>query len=144
MAEIPGAVADVDLGVVEILDFEPRAAGMEGNSFRRVRKELHQADRAGGRPGIGFELRLLIDDRRQKRGVEVVVARVAAHDLLVGERIPESLPPPRLRRLQRGERGEQRPDEQDEAEGPFHVLRSVITPATNASRSASDPSLTYA
>ena len=34
-------------------------------------------------------------------------------------------------------------DEQDEAEGPLHAVRSVITPATNASSSSSVPSLTY-
>src|SRR2546426_8728856 len=143
MVEVPGAVTDVDLGVVEILDPETRATSMERDPFGGVRQELHQADRAGRRPSVGLELRLLIDDRGQERRVEVVVVRVAPHDLFVGERIPQPLPPTRLRGLQRGERRKQRPDEQDEAEGPFHVARSAITPARNASSSSSVPSLTY-
>jgi len=44
MAEVPGAVTNVDLGVVEILDPETRAAGMEGDPFGRIGEELHQAD----------------------------------------------------------------------------------------------------
>src|SRR5439155_4905180 len=144
VAEIPGAVPDVELGVVEILDPELRPARMDGDSLGRVREELHQTDRAGGRPGVRLELRLLVDDRGQERRVEVVVARVATNDLLVGQWIPQPLPPARLGRLQRGERCDQRPDEHDHAEDPFHGTRSAITPATNASSSSTVPSLTYA
>src|SRR5581483_6535520 len=45
--EVPRAVADVDLRVVEIRRVEPRSAGADRDAARGRRRELHQADRAG-------------------------------------------------------------------------------------------------
>src|SRR3954451_2540374 len=87
--EVPRAVADVDLGVVEVGDAEARPAGAQGNALGGARKELHQADRSGPRAGVSVELALLVDDRGEERAVEVVVARVAPDDRLVAERVPE-------------------------------------------------------
>src|SRR6266566_1945478 len=116
---------------------------MDGDAFGSVREKLHQPDGAGTRAGVGPELRLLVDDGCEERRVEVVVARVATNDLLVGERVPQPLPPARFGRLQSRERREQRADQHHHAEDSFHGTSSAITPATNASRSASVPSLRY-
>src|SRR5919199_333061 len=143
MAEVPGAVADVDLRLVEGVDAEARAAGADGDPLRRRRLELHQADRARARAGARPELALLVDDRREERRVEPVVPRVPADDLVVGERIAEPLVPRRLRavdvREARGGDAEE-PEERDRAP---HDSRSSTSPA-NRSRSASEPSFTYA
>src|SRR4029077_20466710 len=54
VAEVPGAVADVDLGVVEILDSELRATRVDGDTLGRVLEKLHQPDGAGTRAGVGL------------------------------------------------------------------------------------------
>src|SRR5919202_6432032 len=97
MAEVPGAVADVDLRLVEVLDLEARAAGADGDPLRRRRLKLHQAERARVRAGARAELALLVDDRGEERRVEPIVPRVPADDLVVGERVAQPLVPGRLR-----------------------------------------------
>src|SRR5215204_5817730 len=93
MAEVPRAVADVDLGVVQIVGRELGAARAERDPLRRRRLKLHQADRARRGLGVGLELALLVDDRGQKRRLELVVARVRTDDRLVVEWIAEALQP---------------------------------------------------
>src|SRR5205814_10130179 len=58
MAQVPRAVADVQLGVVQIRDDELRAAGVHRDSLRRSGQQLHQADRARARLHVGAELAL--------------------------------------------------------------------------------------
>src|SRR5437763_15638980 len=58
MAQVPRAVADVDLRVVDIADSEARASGEYGDPLRSRRQELHQADRAGARARVSVELAL--------------------------------------------------------------------------------------
>src|SRR5687768_4488157 len=144
MTEVPGAVSNVDLRVVEIRDPEAASAGMDGDPFRGVREELHQSDRTRVRASVRLELGLLVDDRREQGGIEVVVARVAAHDLLVAKRIEEPLPPPRVLRLEQRERAQDSARQHDDAENPPHAVNRRITPATNSSSSSKVPSFTYA
>src|SRR5262245_5715687 len=59
MAEVPGAVANVDLGRVQILDAEPAATCVNRDALGCVREQLHQPDRARARLGVGAELALL-------------------------------------------------------------------------------------
>src|SRR5207237_7754681 len=93
VAQVPGAVADVDLGVVEILYPELRPSRVDSDSLRRVRKQLHQSDRPRARLHVRAKLALLVDHRGQQGGVEVVVPSVAPDDRVVLERIPEANPP---------------------------------------------------
>src|SRR5439155_11413107 len=141
--EVPAAVPHVDLRVVEVVDPEARAAGVEGDSLGRVRQELHQADRARLGACVRLELRLLVDDRREQRRVEVVIVRMASHDLLVAKWVPEPVPPAGPRGLENGERSEQPAGEQHEHEDALHAVSRAMTSATNASSSSKVPSFTY-
>src|SRR5436190_19357461 len=93
MADVPGAVANVDLGGVEIGDPEPGTAGSLGDPHCRLWQQLHEADRSAVRARLSLELALLVDHRRQQRRVEPVVAGVAADDLAVVEWVPEPVVP---------------------------------------------------
>ena len=97
MVEVPRAVADVDLGVAEIGNDESGAAGAERDALRRVREELHEPDRACAGLRIRIESALDVDDRGEERGVEVVVRRVRADDVLVLERVARPEVPVGLR-----------------------------------------------
>src|SRR4029079_6523876 len=68
--EIPGAVAHVQLRVVEIGEDELRSAGADRDALRGRGLELHQADRAGARLRIRAKLRLLVDHGGEERGIE--------------------------------------------------------------------------
>src|SRR5207253_9141556 len=103
-----------------------------------------QADCTRVRARVGLELRLLVDDRRQQGGIQAVVARMAADDLLVTQRVPEPLPPARLGRLEHGERPQQPTCEHQDRQNSRHAMSRAITSATNASSSSSVPSFTYA
>src|SRR5438034_1433312 len=85
VSQVPGAVADVDLRVVEVADAETGAAGVNGDPLRGRGQELHQPDRTRARARIGPELALLVDDSGEQGRVEVVVLGVPADDLLVPE-----------------------------------------------------------
>src|SRR5262249_47150261 len=122
---------------------EARPACVHGDSLCGRRKQLHEPDRPGLRPRVGLELRLLVDDRREQRGIEVVVVRMASDDLLVVERIPDAFPPRRLRRLERDERDPDPPGEDDCGDDAPHPVNRAMTSATNASSPSSVPSLTY-
>src|SRR5207245_3495874 len=76
----------------------------QGIALRRVGEDLHQPDRSRLRARVRLELRLLVDDGRDQCRIELVVPRMTSHDLLVVERVPEPLPPARLRGLQHAER----------------------------------------
>src|SRR5262249_55732843 len=102
-----------------------------------------QADRAGARARTRLELRLLVDHRGEKSRIEVVVACVAPDDLLVAQRIPQPLPPARLRRLHQDDRQHHAAGEDDHREEAPHVVSLPTTSATKASSSSSVPSLTY-
>src|SRR5205823_2766645 len=77
VAEVPRAVADVDLWVVEVGDREPRPTGVDGYPLGSRRQQLHEAYGPGLRLCVRAELRLGIDHRCEQRGVEAVVPRVA-------------------------------------------------------------------
>src|SRR5437762_4079980 len=53
VSQVPGAVTDVDLRVVEIADAETGAAGVDGDPLRGRGQELHQPDRARARARVG-------------------------------------------------------------------------------------------
>src|SRR5215210_329112 len=93
MPEVPGAVADVELRVVEIVQPEARAAGVEGDPFRGGRLELHQADRTRRRASARLKLALLIDDGSEQLRPETVVARMRPDDRLVVQRVTKPLEP---------------------------------------------------
>src|SRR4051794_26454745 len=84
-SQVPGAVGDVDLGRAEILERETDPAGLLRDEARRVGSDLHEATRAGDRGAVA-ELRLLVDDRRDQRGIEVLVVGLLADDVLVPQR----------------------------------------------------------
>src|SRR5919201_3581357 len=46
VTQVPRAVANVDLGVVELVDPEPGAACVDSDPLGGIGKQLHQADRA--------------------------------------------------------------------------------------------------
>ena len=69
VVQVPRAVADVDLGVVEIGEHELRAAGADRDPLRGRRLKLHQADRARARLRVRVELRLLLDHGREERRI---------------------------------------------------------------------------
>jgi len=104
MAQIPGAVADVDLRVVEIRDAEGLAAGANRDPFGGDRLELHQPDRSGLRLGICAELALGVDHRGEQVWIEMVVAGMTPDDRVVAERVPQPLVPRWLGRIDDHER----------------------------------------
>src|SRR3954464_5813605 len=152
MAQVPRAVADVDLGVVEIGDPEARAARVDRDPLGRVRQQLHQADRAGARARVRVELALLVDDAGQERrvgdggqgrGGGSVVASVAADDRAVVERVAQAHVPRGRGRVHVSESASERGADEQQRQELLHVPSSSSTPATNASRSSSEPSFTY-
>src|SRR5215471_19175468 len=144
MAEVPRAVADVDVGVREVRDAEAAAAGVLGDALCRARRQLHQSDRPRTRAGVGIELALRFDHRGQQRGVELVLLGVDANVRRVAQRIPEPRVPRRLAPLQVDERAERRDDDRgDDDPAPQDRRSSSSTPATKASSSSREPSLTY-
>src|SRR4029079_7207247 len=64
VAEVPGAVADVDLGRVEVIDDEPVSSRSHCDASGRIGQQLHQAHRAGVGPRAGVEPALGVDDSR--------------------------------------------------------------------------------
>src|SRR5215210_1594032 len=145
--QVPGAVAHVDLRVVEVGDAKPGASCVNRDALRGGGKQLHQADRARARARARAELALLVDHARQQRGVEPVVARVAAHDRVVVERVADSHVPPRLGRVDVRERPTDDGAEQEDGEELLHpawAVSSFTTSPTKASSSSSELSFTYA
>src|SRR5512133_638951 len=135
VAEVPGAIADVDLGVRQVGDAEVVAARVLGDALRRVRRELHEADGARAGAGVGVELALGLDHRREQRRVEAVVRRVTPDDRRVAERIPEPRIPRRLRLLQIEEDSDRGDDHRtrDEPASQSERRSSSNTPATKSS-----------
>ena len=147
-AQVPRAVADVDVGVVEIGDGERRPAGPLRDRLGRHRRQLHQPHRPHARERVRPESALLVDDGGHERRVEPVAGRVRAHDVAVVERILEPVdeggPLDRRHSEHDGRPGGDHCHGQDEQQAPrSHRRRSSSTRATNASSSASEPSLTY-
>jgi hypothetical protein len=85
VAQVVGAVLDVDLGVAEVARPEGDAAGPVGDEAGGRGRDLHQPLRARGRPARP-ELRLRVDDAGDERGVEVLVLGLLADDVLVAQR----------------------------------------------------------
>src|SRR4051794_16915424 len=144
--EVPRAVTDVDLGVVQVRCAEAAAPGADRDALGRLGLQLHQAERAGARFCVGAELALLVDDGRDESRVEVVVARVAPDDLLVLQRVADAVEPCGLAVSQVDEADRHRRDEDHEREEltQTHAAVSVrTTSATKASSSSSEPSFTY-
>jgi hypothetical protein len=141
VAQVPGAVADVQLRVEQVVGLPLVAPGAVGDPLTRLRQQLHQPDRAGRRPRIRVELRLLVDHGGHELGIQVVVLRVTDDDLLVAERVAQPLVPARLGL--EDVKGERREHEPEHAHcGQPHPVNSFITPATQASRSSSVPVFT--
>ena len=88
--EVPRAVADVDLGVARSATTKRSPPVRSAMPFAVSGQELHQADRARRRARVRVEPALGVDHRREQRGVEVVVPRVRADDVLVLERVARS------------------------------------------------------
>ena len=108
--------------------------------MRRLGRQLHQADRARRRLGVRPELRLLVDDGRDQRRVEPMLACVHTNELGVPERIADPLVPRRLGREHiRGCSGGDR-DQHDKRDQSPHVgASSSMTEPTNASSSSNEP-----
>ncbi len=151
--EIPGAVAHVDLGVVEIRDDEAVSPGPERDPLRRLREELHQPDRARARARVGVELALRVDHAREQRGRQIVVPGMCPDDRLVAKRVADPLVPLRLgrddpRRDPRGRRrGEQQGDGETlharaDASASASACSCRMTSPTHAPRSSYVPVLT--
>ena len=140
MAEVPGAVADVDLRVEQIGGRELRAARPHGDPVRGHRRELHQPDRARLRLRTGVELRLLVDHRREQGRIDAVLTRMHAHVLGVAQRIAQPLEPRRARCDDvHGDGCHDQEGEQEAGTKADHDERSCITDPTNASSSSSEP-----
>src|SRR5206468_7137689 len=93
MAQVPRAVADVQLRLVEVGDLKSSAAGPGGDPERGVGEQLHEPDRSRARARVRMELRFLVDDGGKQGRIEVVVARVSADELVVPQRIAEAQVP---------------------------------------------------
>src|SRR5579884_473078 len=145
MSEVPRAVANVDVRVREIGDAEARAARVLRDALRRARRQLHEPDRPCLGASVRVELALGLDHRGEQRGVEMVLRGVDANVRRVPERKPEARVPRRLRLLQIEEAGDGREDHgaRDEPAPQRDRRSSSRTPATKASSSSSEPSLTY-
>ena len=85
VAQVEGPVADVEVGVGEVLVDERLAAAQRLDRVGGGGRDLHQPARAGVR-GLVREPRLLVDDRRDQRRVEVEALGLLADDVLVPER----------------------------------------------------------
>ena len=142
VGEVPGAVADVDLRVVEIADVE-RACRPCGS--RCPAPSPASAASARSRPSDDsarrVELRLLVDHRREQRRVEAVLARVHAHELASSGADSGAARTTAGSSSTTYSDGAARPattssERHDEAP---HPARSSITDATNASSSSSEP-----
>src|SRR5581483_709282 len=144
VAQVPRAVADVQLGVVEVANPELRPARPRRDALRGRRQQLHQPDRARLRARVGPEAALLVDDGGEERAVEPVVARVAADDLLVAVGVPEPLVPGRLRVVHRADADRDgRGDGAQQGEPAEERYRSSSsTRSTKRSTSSSEPSFT--
>jgi len=95
--QVPRAVADVDLGVVEILRVERVTVGADSDTVSGLGGQLHQPDRAGGRLRVRVELRLLVHDGGDERGIKAVLTGVDANELRVAKRVADALVPGRAR-----------------------------------------------
>ena len=111
LAQVPRAVADVDLGVEQVADHETVAAGAQRDRPAGLGEELHQAEGAGRGACVGTEPALGVDHGREKRRVEVVVARVRRDDRLVAQRVAETIEPDGLRPPHRERGGRKRSHE---------------------------------
>ena len=85
VAQVPGAVGDVDLRRGEVGALEAGAAGLARDVVGRLGHQLHQALGAGVR-GLVAEARLGVDDARDQRRVEPLVGGLLADDVLVAQR----------------------------------------------------------
>src|SRR5205823_2912344 len=146
VAQIPRAVADVELGVVEIADAKPSSARVDCDSLRGVGQQLHEPDRAGIGFHAGTELALLVDHRSEQRGVEAVVAGMAANDRLVLEGVPEPHPPAGLGHVHVGEAGggeaEYGGEGSNASQGATRATRARMVSATKSSSCCRVPSFT--
>src|SRR4051794_2685797 len=119
VAQVPGAVGDVDLGRPEVLDGERDAARLARDHPRRRRRDLHEPLRAGARGLAVAEARLGVDHRGDERRVEILVARLLADDVLVAQRQRDLAD--RVMEARRGERDGEAGDErgaEDRADAP--------------------------
>src|SRR5262249_10967276 len=142
--EEPGAVADIELRVDQIVELELRPPGPSRDPFRRRGHQLHEPHRPGRGSRCRPELALLVDDRSKKGRIEVVIARVRADDRLVPKRVPHLLEPALRRSLHERDDDGNRRSEDEECAEPSHPepVSLPITPDTNRSSSASVPSFT--
>src|SRR4029453_131767 len=144
-AQGPRAAPRVALRVVEGGEADARAARVHRDSLRGRRQELHQPDRARARARVRVELALLVDHPGKEGGVEVVVARMPAHDRLVAEGVAKPDVPAGLGRVDVRERSDERGAGEEDEEELLHSasgMSAAITSPTKASRSASEPSFT--
>ena len=84
VAQVPGAVGDVHLRRGEVALHERGAARLLGDVVGGLGHQLHQTLRAGAR-GLVAEVRLGVDDARDQRGVEALVRRLLADDVVVAQ-----------------------------------------------------------
>ena len=82
VAQVEGAVADVEVRVGEVVVDEGLAAAQRLDRVGGVGGDLHQAAGAGVRGLVG-EARLLVDHRRDQRRVEVEALGLLADDVVV-------------------------------------------------------------
>src|SRR5437762_2413707 len=108
--------------------------------FRRSTRSTYA--RARARLRVGAAVALLVDHGGEQRRIEPVVPGVAAHHLLVLERIPEPGPPAGFCALQVDERAGDEGERRDDDRQPPDRVSSFTTCATNRSSSCSEPSFT--
>jgi hypothetical protein len=84
VAEQEGAVANVDVGVGQVLRLERNPAAELGDASGGLGGDLHQAPGTRARSLVA-EPRLLVDDRGDQRRVEVLLLRLLADDVVVAQ-----------------------------------------------------------
>ena len=113
-------------GVAEICDRERRRARLVGQELRRLGQDLHQALRARRR-GPRVELGLGVDHARDQRGIEVLLGRLLANDVRVGERQVE-LGDRLAKQRRREDHHERGRGERDHRDHPAAPARDRATP----------------
>src|SRR5262249_3627832 len=147
LAEVPGAVADVDVRVVEVRHLEARAAGPVRNRLAGYRLDLHQTHRTDLGERVRAKAALLVDHGGDEGGVQTVARRVCTDEVAVVERVLDPVDEGwaldrRLAEDDGGPGGDDRDGEDDQDAAGVHRRSSSRTWATNASSSSSEPSLT--
>ena len=81
--EIPCAIADIPIRLVEIFQTVALIANLSGNPFRRIRHQLHKPNSPSVRQGRMLKLTLAFNDRCGQIAVHMIDFRIFHHRIMV-------------------------------------------------------------